>query len=85
MIAKQYIGATIKITKNGLSLSVTIVDDESLYGEYKSLGLDFIFESCPTKMTFPKHTKRRKKKSDSNLPDADESSSIDTNGENEDK
>jgi len=55
-----------------------------MYATYRAYGLDHIFKSEPKKMTFPK-TKRRKKKSDINLPDTEQQGSTDTNGENDNK
>lgn len=86
MISKKWLGATITVKHKNIRQTVTIVDDKSLYPTYRALGLDHIFEECETKkkMTFPK-TKRRKKKSDSNLSDTSKHSSIDTNREDNDK
>ena len=85
MISNKWIGATITITKGKLKQTVTIVDDKGSYNYYKSLGLDYIFESEPKKMTFPKTKRRRKKKDDSNISEPSEHSSTDANGEGDDK
>jgi len=55
-----------------------------MYAAYRAYGLDHIFKSEPKKMTFPK-TKRRKKKSDTNLSDTEQQGSIDINGEDNNK
>lgn len=84
MIDKKWIGATITIRKKGITQTVTIEDKPEMYAAYRAYGLDHIFKSEPKKMTFPK-TKRRKKKSDTNLPDTEQQGSIDTNGEDNNK
>jgi len=87
MISKKWIGSTITVKHKSIRQTVTIVDDSTMYATYRALGLDYIFESEPKKMTFPK-TKRktkRTKKSDSNLSESSKQSSIDTNGEDDNK
>lgn len=84
MISKKWIGATITIKHKNIRQTIVIEDDPARYSQYRMLGLDHIFESEPKKMTFPK-TKKRRKKSDSNISKPSEHSSVDANGEDDNK
>ena len=58
MIRSKYIGATMTILKFGVT--IVIEDDSTKYDYYRKLGLSYIFESEPKKMTFPKVEKETK-------------------------